>query len=89
MIAGQSILTQKVVVMRHKEKTSRTSVDLGISCVTTEPTLALALANLAESGETTQLFGNTDLHVVIEQDEWGLFGLSLLAARHSSTAVRC
>lgn len=66
MLVGEPILAQEVLVVRHKEKTPRTPVDLGISGISTEAMFSLLLSDLAEASEVAQPFGDINLDVVVE-----------------------
>lgn len=79
MVVGEPILAQEILVVCHKEKASRTPVDLGIGGVWAKAMFSLMLSDLAEASDVAQLFADVNLDVMVEQNEGGL---SLLAAWH-------
>jgi hypothetical protein len=51
VFAWQSILPQEILVVRHEQKTSGTSVDFGVRGVSAKATLSLLLSNLPKAGK--------------------------------------
>jgi hypothetical protein len=75
--------SEKVPIVRHKEKVAFPGVNLRIASVPSEPLLPLCFTDLSKSGKPNKFCGNTRLNVVVEQNERRLSSLPDFSPRHS------